>query len=285
MFPIKKINESLKKYVSAENLFDLYRIVDPLSHKELDLKEDGELTETGNLCHDVWERGMPCQNCISMHTCNEQKQYFKMEFINDTVYLIFSLPVTLNNKKYALELIKDVTSSMFLANRYNDDKTEAIMVIDKFNEIAVRDVFTGLYNKKYAYDQLQKFSSENNSEGSMFGLMVDIDGLMDINNEYGHHIGDIVLKRLSAVLFSLSESPLTFAARIKNDNFCLFFRDIDISTVKKKEKKFLDLVETLIFEKDDKAFHVSVSTAIDEVKKGDSAQEYMNRLNALLNQS
>lgn len=277
MFPIDKINEELRPYSLPEEIFDLYRIVDPITHRELGLSPEGELFETGNSCHDIWERGGPCQNCISMHTCNEQKQYFKMEFIHDTVYLIFSVPIHLNGDKYSLEIVKDVTDSMFIANKFNNDKTEAVKVIDKFNAIAVRDILTGLYNKKYALDQLQKYLSDDNTV-FISAITVDITGLLSINNNYGHAMGDKVLKRVSAILFSLVEPPTSFAVRLESDNFALFYQNEYLKEVETVMKKIKDLVRSLVFEKDGESFGVSVKTDLVARDQDESAEKYFNRL-------
>lgn len=277
MFPIEKINEILRPYSLPEELFDMYRIVDPITHKELGLTPEGELFETGKSCHDIWERGGPCQNCVSAHTCNEQKQYFKMEFIHDTVYLIFSVPIHLNGDKYSLEIVKDVTDSMFIANKFNNDKTEAVKVIDKFNAIAVRDILTGLYNKKYALDQLQKYLSDDNTV-FISAITVDITGLLSINNNYGHAMGDKVLKRVSAILFSLVEPPTSFAVRLESDNFALFYKDANLKEVEEIMEKIKKTVSSLVFEKHGKSFGVSISTNIISLDKNESLEKYFNRL-------
>lgn len=277
MFPIDKINEELRPYSLPEEIFDLYRIVDPITHRELGLSPEGELFETGNSCHDIWERGGPCQNCISMHTCNEQKQYFKMEFISNTVYLIFSLPINLNGNKYSLELVKNVTDSMFIANKCNDDKTEVVKVIDRFNEIAVRDILTGLYNKKYVFDRLLQHLS-NNDSASVIAITVDIDDMMAINNSYGHSMGDKVLKRVSAILFSFVEQPSSFASRLESDNFSLFYKDANLKEVEEIMEKIKKTVSSLVFKKHGKSFGVTISTNIISLDKNESLEKYFNRL-------
>ena len=200
-----------------------------------------------------------------------------MEFIHDTVYLIFSVPIHLNGDKYSLEIVKDVTDSMFIANKFNNDKTEAVKVIDKFNAIAVRDILTGLYNKKYALDQLQKYLSDDNTV-FISAITVDITGLLSINNNYGHAMGDKVLKRVSAILFSLVEPPTSFAVRLESDNFALFYQNEYLKEVETVMKKIKDLVRSLVFEKDGESFGVSVKTDLVARDQDESAEKYFNRL-------
>lgn len=278
MFPIKEMSEFLKDYSLTEKLFDMYRVVNPLTHKAFNVSSDGELDKTDSFCYDMWQRGQCCKNCISMHTCNEQKQYFKMEFLNDIVYLVFSVPITIKGEKYSLELVKDVTRSMFIANKYNKDNTEVSKIIDQFNEIAVHDVFTGLYNKKYVFDQLQQFSAQDETSVSIIGLLIDIDGLMAINIKHGHHMGDVIIKRIASVLFSMTEDPFSYAARIEGDKFCLFFKDTKLKDVEQKAKKIIEMTSSLNFQKDEETFNVSVSIGTAEMHKGEIVKDYMDKL-------
>ena len=284
MFPIKDMSEFLKNYSLPEKLFDMYRVVDPVTHRGFNVSSDGNLIKTDSLCHDIWQRGQCCKNCISMHTCNEQKQYFKMEFLNDIVYLVFSVPITIKGEKYSLELVKDVTRSMFISNKYNKDNTEITKIIDQFNEMAVHDIFTALYNKKYVLDQLQQFSAQDVTSGSLIGLLIDIDGLMAINIKYGHHIGDVIIKRIASLLFSMTEDPFSYAARIEGDKLCLFYKDTKLKDVEQQAEKIIEMTSSLNFQKDTESFNVSISIGIAEIHEGETVKDYMDKLEKSLSE-
>lgn len=73
-----------------------------------------------------------------------------------------------------------------------------LMALEK---LSVTDQLTGLRNRRYFDDNFeierQKISRYNNK---LCLIMVDIDHFKRINDEYGHQVGDIVLKEFSSLL-------------------------------------------------------------------------------------
>lgn len=65
-------------------------------------------------------------------------------------------------------------------------------------EIIYRDQLTGLYNRSYLiYLQKNMLTKENNH---ITGMMLDLNNFKQINDEYGHSVGDIALQQISKVL-------------------------------------------------------------------------------------
>lgn len=63
------------------------------------------------------------------------------------------------------------------------------------------DPLTGLYNRRYLKEEIQKELSRSERSGIRFCiLMIDIDHFKKINDNYGHITGDDVLKELSTIL-------------------------------------------------------------------------------------
>ncbi|MBF9014225.1 MULTISPECIES: GGDEF domain-containing protein [unclassified Oceanispirochaeta] len=66
---------------------------------------------------------------------------------------------------------------------------------------SVTDPLTGLYNRRYLKEEIQKELSRSERSGIRFCiLMIDIDHFKKINDNYGHITGDDVLKELSTIL-------------------------------------------------------------------------------------
>ena len=68
-------------------------------------------------------------------------------------------------------------------------------------ELAFTDGLTGLYNRRYLMEQIEReFKRVERSEGSLSLMMIDLDELKGINDRFGHHEGDGVLKGLGGII-------------------------------------------------------------------------------------
>jgi len=81
---------------------------------------------------------------------------------------------------------------------------EAIQLLQaELREQAIRDPLTGLYNRRYLDETLERELARATRENYPVSFMVsDIDHFKKINDTYGHYAGDIVLKNLAAQLTS-----------------------------------------------------------------------------------
>lgn len=72
---------------------------------------------------------------------------------------------------------------------------------DELSEIARIDPLTGLYNRR-AFDECCdiEFSRAQRSGAPFAIIMCDLDHFKNVNDEYGHHVGDEVLRRFANTL-------------------------------------------------------------------------------------
>ncbi len=68
-------------------------------------------------------------------------------------------------------------------------------------ERTVRDGLTGVYNRSYFLNQIAGLSARHASQGHGLAiLMVDVDHFKWVNDRYGHLVGDLVLRDVSATI-------------------------------------------------------------------------------------
>lgn len=92
--------------------------------------------------------------------------------------------------------------------------------------MALTDSLTGLYNRRYLEVHLQKLLEKNkDSKKSLGVLMFDIDHFKDVNDTYGHAVGDEVLKAFS---FRLKDNLRSFdlVARMGGEEFVAIMPDV-----------------------------------------------------------
>jgi len=78
------------------------------------------------------------------------------------------------------------------------DITEKKKAEEKIKYLSFHDVLTGLYNRAYFEEELKRLDTERQLPLTI--VMGDVNGLKLMNDAYGHDKGDILLKKISAIL-------------------------------------------------------------------------------------
>ena len=98
----------------------------------------------------------------------------------------------------------------------------------KMEELALRDPLTGLANRRLFDDRLnQAIQVINYQKRNGIGIiMLDLDHFKDINDTYGHDIGDLILKEVARKLL-LSTRKEDTVSRFGGDEFIILLQDVD----------------------------------------------------------
>ena len=77
----------------------------------------------------------------------------------------------------------------------NDGFSRLRQALTTINELAIRDELTGIHNRRFLLDLVEKEKERADRNGSEFCLcLFDIDFFKRINDTYGHAAGDAVLR-------------------------------------------------------------------------------------------
>jgi diguanylate cyclase (GGDEF)-like protein len=86
---------------------------------------------------------------------------------------------------------------------------------------------TGLHNRRHFYDVAQaELPKAVDNKEPLSILLLDLDGLKRINDEYGHGVGDVVLANLGNVIGHLIRGS-DVAARLGGDEFGIIMPSTD----------------------------------------------------------
>ena len=137
---------------------------------------------------------------------------------------------------------ENVSGAVFLKNGANDfiakpflkeelicrvnNTIENMENINKIANFANKDFLTGLFNRRYFYDDMQEYLASLEENPMPYAVaVIDIDGLKNINDKYGQDSGDKILKLLAKKLIDDTKSS-DIAARFGGGEFCVLLKNV-----------------------------------------------------------
>ena len=143
------------------------------------------------------------------------------------------------SEKILMEAIHSNAQDVILMNNLDIDRAiwsilhsfERNKMINRLYEESIEDALTGLYNRRgfltLAEDAISLMKNLN-----YHILFIDLDKMKQINDEYGHNMGDNALKEASKILKS-SFREGDIISRYGGDEFIVFVSDVENEVIDK----------------------------------------------------
>lgn len=146
-------------------------------------------------------------------------------------------------------LSREVDYKLLKRNDEFADIGKSIQKMQKALHVLVeKDTLTNLFNRRLANRRLTAVMKAQRDMGTKFCVALgDIDFFKKVNDNYGHEMGDVVLREIAAILRS-SMMGKGFASRWGGEEFLLVFEDCDIVRATKIMNDILDKVRALEIE-------------------------------------
>ena len=199
--------------------FNIVRLVSPENCQVLRL-ERGKLSFDGN-CHTLWGRSFPCEYCLSRRVVISRNTGMKTEFMDGHFFLVLAKYVFWEGKSFSLEMITEMTSVSSLEGE--DLVLDEISRLEKENFRLMHDPLTHCYSRHYMNENFQLYVQEAKKHGQELCVaLFDMDNFKDINDRYGHTIGDEVLKSCCQFWLKYFDVPgQSFLTRYGGDEFVI----------------------------------------------------------------
>lgn len=134
------------------------------------------------------------------------------------------------------------------------DITYLKQIEKKLEYAAGHDSLTGLPNRSQLLNKMDIIINKNNELSPKFSIcFIDIDKFKSINDNYGHHAGDMLLKHITKVLSDFIRKD-DLVARIGGDEFIILFDSLsDDNSIRTMLSRLSKLAQnqSLIYTKED----------------------------------
>lgn len=152
----------------------------------------------------------------------------------------------------------------------------------KLKVFARTDPLTGINNRGYFFSQGNKYFNiaiRNNTP--LHQLMLDLDFFKEINDKYGHHVGDLVLKEFTQTIEKVLRNSDLFG-RIGGEEFSILLQDTNIEGAKLFAERIRENIETMQIISENEVIKVTVSIGLVTLKDEDNLNELLKKADVAL---
>ena len=183
-------------------------------------------------------------------------------------------------RELARSVTRIIEASMILQTRLSSAE-ERLREQDQMLELlmteARTDVLTGLANRRAFEDELaRRFEEWKRSERSLSVLLIDIDHFKRFNDQYGHDIGDGVLRGVAEVLTDTVRG-IDLVARYGGEEFACVLPDTSLQNAVQAAERARMAVEKSAFVAQGRELHVTVSVGVAQALAGEKMEKLPRR--------
>ena len=212
--------------------FDKVRLVTPEDHGVYKLNEDGSLKRCERPCYAIWGAEQACRNCAGCKALSDKNRVVKLELTKTGIYQVIAKSVVVEGRPFVLELISRSDVGIWF------DSHGKKILLEKYGRDFYTDALTGAYCRQYFEDQRASLQGEDGV------AMIDVDHFKEINDAYGHPVGDVALKKIVGAILSCIRST-DMLIRYGGDEFLVIFPQIQKDAFTLKMRYIQDVVSRL----------------------------------------
>ena len=188
-------------------------------------------------------------------TVNEAS--FEMKY-NNKVYCVTSY----QSDEFIIATLTDITERHMLQEELKR-KNEALTIKNtQLYTKTITDGLTQLYSRDFMFVIVEKAIQHTKRSASELALcVIDIDNIKKINDNYGHIVGDEVLRKVSELLSQILRAS-DFIGRYGGEEFILVLQETNLEDAFEICERMRKQIESKKFRVKDEIFTVTISTGI-----------------------
>lgn len=183
------------------------------------------------------------------------------------VKLIFSRANTSNNDDFRF---------VFMVQDIHENSIKLFDTLRKYEELASKDPLTSIFNHGRIETEIRNAIDRFNTKGHIASfMMLDIDYFKKVNDEFGHSVGDQVLKQFVKVVHDFLEPYDIKMGRWGGEEFVCVCYNMDINQIHKISDELREKIAGVEFEKCGK---LTCSVGLTDITAGDTAEIVFDRV-------
>jgi diguanylate cyclase (GGDEF)-like protein len=144
--------------------------------------------------------------------------------------------------------------------------------------MAILDPLTNIFNRRYIMHRLQEEIARSQRQGNPLTLIaLDLDGFKQVNDQYGHAIGDQVLRSFGEALQRATRGS-DVVARYGGDEFLAMLPDCSVGQI----RHVLDRLNGLHVKTNSSTIAIRYSVGWTDYTSGESLDDFLKRADAML---
>ena len=160
------------------------------------------------------------------------------------------------------QVLKSIKNQIGIIKKYLEETKpilESRILMDVLRERNLIDGLTGLYNRKYLDEFIDKKIPQELQNGTTYAVMfLDIDYFKMVNDTYGHDAGDAILQKLSKTMKECIGKD-EFIIRFGGEEFLIIMKNPTHESAYELANKINKVFEKIVFTFNNESFSKTVS--------------------------
>ncbi|WP_438971669.1 GGDEF domain-containing protein [Methylophaga sp.] len=179
----------------------------------------------------------------------------------------------------AQEQVKQLNQRLQVMEAESENLRKATI---KAQELALKDALTGIWNRQALNDVLEReYARWQRYQTPLTMVFWDIDHFKDVNDQFGHSAGDVVLKTI-AQIFNKKIRKADFIARFGGEEFVGLFPETDLETALVLTNKVRQIIAETHFYHQDITVPITASAGLAMFEGDDSIDDVFERADKAL---
>ncbi len=152
----------------------------------------------------------------------------------------------------------------------------------RMEELAIKDELTQLFNRRHAMELLRHHKGLADRGAYGFAVCyVDLDHFKQINDNFGHHVGDLVLKRFAQAALA-TVSDVDHVARLGGEEFVVIYVKTDLDAALRASERLREAVSSIDFADVAPRLRVSASLGLTLYRPSEKPEALLSRADEAL---